>query len=126
MGELDKKRNEKISTIALINDKNKKKEAELKNSSQASNKEDISESQDKLDKENVVKKEGLETRVEKDATTDDLFSAHNFDITIDLDVSGNNSAANVNLKPVTSTKQGNVGPKKSLNLADYKKKRGLI
>ena len=42
------------------------------------------------------------------------------------DVSGNNSAANVNLKPVTSTKQGNVGPKKSLNLADYKKKRGLI
>ena len=40
--------------------------------------------QDKLDKENVVKKEGPDTRVEKDATSDDLFSAHNFDITIDL------------------------------------------
>ena len=40
--------------------------------------------QDKLDKENVVKKESLETKVEKDATADDLFSAHNFDITIDL------------------------------------------
>lgn len=56
---------------------------------------------------------------------DDLFSAHDFDITIDLDVSGQNSAANVNLKPVTNIKP-TTGPKKSLNLADYKKKRGLI
>ena len=56
---------------------------------------------------------------------DDLFSAHDFDITIDLGVSGQNSAANVNLKPVTNIKP-TTGPKKSLNLADYKKKRGLI
>ena len=56
---------------------------------------------------------------------DDLFSAHNFDITIDLDVSSPNNATNVNLKPVVHTKKDN-GPKKSLNLADYKKKRGLI
>merc|ERR1712241_572422 len=125
--ELDKKRNEKISTIALINDKNrkknieraelgikqemerikkegvvsdpftrrktqpvlpthvlKKKEAELKNGPQASNKDGITESQDKIDKENLVKKECSDTKVEKDATAEDLFSAHNFDITIDL------------------------------------------
>ena len=56
---------------------------------------------------------------------DDLFSAHDFDITIDLDISGQNTAANVNLKPVTNVKS-TTGPKKSLNLADYKKKRGLI
>ena len=47
-------------------------------------------------------------------------------IGLDLDtVSGNSSASNVNLKPVTATTQS-AGPKKSLNLADYKKKRGLI
>ena len=77
----------------------------------------------KQDKENV-KKEEAEVKVEKEAA-EDLFSAHDFDITIDLDVSGNSSASNVNLKPVSSTKQSS-GPKKSLNLADYKKKRGLI
>ena len=31
-----------------------------------------------------MKKEYAEGRVEKDATAEDLFSAHNFDITIDL------------------------------------------
>ena len=37
-----------------------------------------------MDKENVVKKEFLKAKVETDATAEDLFSAHNFDITIDL------------------------------------------
>ena len=31
-----------------------------------------------------MKKECSDTKVEKDATAEDLFSAHNFDITIDL------------------------------------------
>ena len=44
--------------------------------------------QDKLDKENVAKKAAPDPKVEKDATADDLFSAHNFDITIDLGESG--------------------------------------
>ena len=70
----------------------------------------------------TVKKEEDDSK--KDPV-DDLFSAHDFDITIDLGVSGQNSAANVNLKPVTNIKPS-TGPKKSLNLADYKKKRGLI
>ena len=56
---------------------------------------------------------------------DDMFSAHNFDIAIDLDVATPNNATNVSLKPVVHAKKDN-GPKKSLNLADYKKKRGLI
>merc|ERR1712059_201535 len=59
------------------------------------------------------------------APVDDLFNAHNFDITIDLDVSDKNATSNVSLKPVAEVKKS-TGPKKSLNLADYKKKRGLI
>ena len=78
----------------------------------------------KQDKENLMK-EKEEIKAKKEAA-EDLFSAHDFDITIDLDtVSSNSSASNVNLKPVTATAQS-AGPKKSLNLADYKKKRGLI
>ena len=35
-----------------------------------------------------MKKESPDPKVEKDATADDLFSAHNFDITIDLGENG--------------------------------------
>ena len=37
-----------------------------------------------------------------------------------------NTPVNVNLKPVNNDSKKDTGPKKSLNLADYKKKRGLI
>ena len=74
-----------------------------------------------------AKKEKMKEEEEKkeNKPLDDLFSAHNFDITIDLDVTSPNNAAGVSLKPVVHAKKDN-GPKKSLNLADYKKKRGLI
>ena len=80
------------------------------------------------EKEAKKEEKEAEIKVEEDTKkdpVDDLFSAHDFDITIDLGVSGQNTAANVNLKPVTNIKPS-TGPKKSLNLADYKKKRGLI
>merc|ERR1712241_568514 len=82
-------------------------------------------------KQEKEKEEQIETATKQASpektkeSMDDLFSAHEFDIKIDLDVSGQNSATNVNLKPVTNSKPS-TGPKKSLNLADYKKKRGLI
>ncbi|XP_074032878.1 RNA polymerase-associated protein Rtf1 [Leptinotarsa decemlineata] len=53
---------------------------------------------------------------------DDLFSAHDFDIKIDLEVPL--SATPVNIVPKSVTKD--LAPKRSLNLQDYKKKRGLI
>ncbi|CAG9831626.1 unnamed protein product [Diabrotica balteata] len=53
---------------------------------------------------------------------DDLFSAHDFDIKIDLEVPL--AATPVNVVPKTMTKD--LAPKRSLNLQDYKKKRGLI
>jgi len=166
--ELDKARSSKISSIALINDKNrkrnieraemgirqemarKKKEGEVndpftrrktapvlatsvlkkKEIPDVITSEFLAEYAKKQKEEKEVKKEETEPEVktETDAKkdpVDDLFSAHDFDITIDLGVSGQNSAANVNLKPVTNIKP-TTGPKKSLNLADYKKKRGLI
>lgn len=56
------------------------------------------------------------------ATQDDLFSAHDFDIKIDLEVPLPSTP--VSVTPKTANKE--LGPKRSLNLQDYKKKRGLI
>ncbi|PSN44686.1 hypothetical protein C0J52_15640 [Blattella germanica] len=56
--------------------------------------------------------------------TDDLFSAHDFDIKIDLEVPLPNNPVSVTPKPVNIVKD--TGPRRSLNLEDYKKKRGLI
>ena len=58
---------------------------------------------------------------------EDLFDAHNFDIEIDVDtnvVAAN--PVNVNLKPVNLATKDVGLSKRSLNLDDYKKKRGLI
>ncbi|EEB12218.1 RNA polymerase-associated protein RTF1, putative [Pediculus humanus corporis] len=60
----------------------------------------------------------------KTGNTEDLFSAHNFDITIDLDVPIPSNPIDVSAKPVNFVRDS--GPKRSLNLEDYKKKRGLI
>ncbi|CAH1105776.1 unnamed protein product [Psylliodes chrysocephalus] len=80
-------------------------------------------------KSGVVKKpENLPVQESKKAaqptqvTQDDLFSAHDFDIKIDLEVPL--AATPVNVVPKTVTKD--LAPKRSLNLQDYKKKRGLI
>jgi len=161
--ELDRKRSSKISSIALINDKNRKKNIEraeqgiklemerMKKEGQVSDpftrrktqptlatavlkkkdpeikteiKTELPTDKVKVNKENEYS-DKPETKVKVECEAQDLFNAHDFDITIDLDVSSNSSSTSVNLKPVSSTKQSS-GPKKSLNLADYKKKRGLI
>ena len=71
---------------------------------------------------------------------EDLFDVHNFDIEIDVNLKGNvGTPANVIAPPVAAgaMRTGGVGAdggakalggpsKRSLNLADYKKKRGLI
>jgi len=66
-----------------------------------------------------------EEKKENEPSSADLFSAHDFDIKIDLGAATPNTALKLNLTPVGNLKPDN-GPKKSLNLADYKKKRGLI
>ncbi|XP_043489038.1 RNA polymerase-associated protein RTF1 homolog [Polistes fuscatus] len=62
--------------------------------------------------------------VKKKQSTEDLFNAHDFDITIDLEVPIPNNPVSVLPKPVNNIKD--TGPRRSLNLEDYKKKRGLI
>lgn len=160
--ELDKKRSSKISSIALINDKNRKKNIEraekgIRAEMERAKKEGVVSDpftrrktqpkllkkiesdptskavgdvapgdKNQLDKENVKKEsQEKESKEDKKPSAEDLFNAHDFDITIDLDVSTNSSTSSANLKPVSSSKPSS-GPKKSLNLADYKKKRGLI
>ena len=53
----------------------------------------------------------------------DLFSAHDFDIKIDLEVPLTAQPVVVTPKPVPNIKEA---PRRSLNLEAYKKKRGLI
>ncbi|XP_012277263.1 RNA polymerase-associated protein Rtf1 [Orussus abietinus] len=62
--------------------------------------------------------------VKKKQSTEDLFNAHDFDITIDLEVPIPNNPVSVLPKPISNVKD--TGPRRSLNLEDYKKKRGLI
>lgn len=63
-------------------------------------------------------------KVPKKQSTEDLFSAHNFDITIDLEVPIPSNPVSILPKPINNIKD--TGPRRSLNLEDYKKKRGLI
>lgn len=72
--------------------------------------------------ENNGKENGQETK--KKQSTEDLFNAHDFDITIDLEVPIPNNPVSVLPKPISNIKD--TGPRRSLNLEDYKKKRGLI
>lgn len=62
---------------------------------------------------------------------EDLFAAHDFDVKIDLDVTipGNASAPvgpRQNLGSATNGSSVSAAPKRSLNLEEYKKKKGLI
>jgi len=160
--DLDRKRSEKISSIALINDRNRKnniKKAEVNIKQEMEKKRLEGETSDPFTRRKTkpmlataaIRKAGqTQETSEKLQNTDikptlksdpdvnkaseekkenepakDLFSAHDFDIEINLDTFSHNSAIKMNLTPVVNTKK-DIGPKKCLNLADYKKKRGLI
>ncbi|KAF5288052.1 hypothetical protein FQR65_LT12102 [Abscondita terminalis] len=150
--ELDKLRTSSISSISYINDRNRKRNVEeaeraIMEEYKANKGKKISDpftrrstkprmtfkvSQE--EKENpVASPQPMEVPVEKletpivaappvQVSQEDLFSAHDFDIKIDLEVPL--PSALVSVTPKTST--NNIGPKRSLNLQDYKKKRGLI
>ncbi|XP_063543338.1 RNA polymerase-associated protein Rtf1 isoform X1 [Cydia strobilella] len=58
-----------------------------------------------------------------------LYSLHDFDISIDLDLPvgvGSKVSSNVTPKPAVTAKVKESGPKRSLNLDEYKKRHGLI
>ena len=177
--ELDKKRTATISTVALVNDRNRKKnleKAEAALLAEAKKRADEGANpfsrkkcnprmvtktlleKKKVEKENVVKvaetsvtakrkpddedksdRAGDSEKAKKKAKfgsglplamqKEDLFDAHNFDIEIDVntdnmgvDVSSPAIPAPINIKPTTTSGDR----KRSLNLDDYKKKRGLI
>ncbi|XP_067941528.1 RNA polymerase-associated protein RTF1 homolog [Watersipora subatra] len=63
--------------------------------------------------------------IKEHRTSHDLFSVHDFDIKIDLDVPL--SAGNpLSLLPKSQSDVRDTAPKRSLNLSDYKKRKGLI
>ncbi|GJQ77851.1 putative RNA polymerase II C-terminal domain phosphoserine binding protein [Trypoxylus dichotomus] len=148
--ELDKMRTSTISSISYINDRNRKRNVE--EAEKAIMEEVRANKGKKIDDPftrrstkprmnfKAAQEEETETVVEKkieepqekvemksapvpaQVTQDDLFSAHDFDIKIDLEVPLSSTA--VSVTPTTVTKD--LGPRRSLNLQDYKKKRGLI
>ncbi|KAB0792269.1 hypothetical protein PPYR_14228 [Photinus pyralis] len=151
--ELDKLRTSSISSISYINDRNRKRNVEeaeraIMEEYRANKGKKISDPFTRRstkprmtfkvtseEKENPVPvPQAMEVAVEKADTPvvpipvaiqvsqEDLFSAHDFDIKIDLEVPLPNTLVSVTPK----TASNNIGPKRSLNLQDYKKKRGLI
>lgn len=72
-----------------------------------------------------VTKSQKERRNEEHSSADNLYSLHDFEIDLDVPLPMTNVAALP--KPVEKMQEG-TGPKvrRSLNLEDYKKKRGLI
>ncbi|XP_033214746.1 RNA polymerase-associated protein Rtf1-like [Belonocnema kinseyi] len=79
--------------------------------------------QPQADKSSSSEKENGQKN-QKKQSTEDLFNAHNFDITIDLEVPIPSNPVSILPKPLNNIKD--TGPRRSLNLEDYKKKRGLI
>ena len=179
--ELDKKRTATISSVALVNDRNRKenlKKAEEALLAEAKKRAEEGSNpfsrkkcnprmvtktlleKKKVEKENVVRVAETSVPVKRKPEEDDksgsaaggdsdkakkkakfgtglplamqkedLFDAHNFDIEIDVntdnmgvDVSSPAIPAPINIKPTTTSGDR----KRSLNLDDYKKKRGLI
>lgn len=57
-------------------------------------------------------------------SSEDLFAVHDFNIEIDLDVPASNPAMAANSRGLQPIKE--AAPKRSLNLAEYKKMKGLI
>ncbi|OXU27587.1 hypothetical protein TSAR_000181 [Trichomalopsis sarcophagae] len=153
--DLDKKRSATISSISYINDRNRKKNVEeaekaileeikanrgkvvddpfTRRSTRPKmfSQKDDNEQQEPAPtlkvietvQKPVVKEKEPTPEVKKKQNTD-LFNAHNFDIMIDLEVPIANNPVNVLPKPINNMKDS--GPRRSLNLEDYKKKRGLI
>ena len=92
---------------------------------------------DKRKNEENPAKDSTSKKMKKEDSKEDIFDAHNFDIEIDVDATLANGASSANptnqvsanaaVKPAASITPKNTGPaKRSLNLSDYKKKRGLI
>ncbi|XP_068214791.1 RNA polymerase-associated protein RTF1 homolog [Palaemon carinicauda] len=92
----------------------------------------MEESKKKKEEEVVKRKIDDEKKKEderKRVQAEDLFAAHDFEVTIDLDVSVPASdpvGSRGSLGPATNGNSLNSAPRRSLNLEEYKKKKGLI
>lgn len=74
-----------------------------------------------------IAEQGAHVLERKPSQSEDLFSAHNFDITINLDMPApgtESRPAVATPRPANTERDG--APRRSLNLEDYKKRRGLI
>lgn len=84
------------------------------------------ERQEMIEKERLAKEQAEKVKsVAERSDNTSLYSLHDFDISIDIDLPINRPNLNVQPKPLTS-KSKDSGPKRSLNLEEYKKRHGLI
>ncbi|RUS79876.1 hypothetical protein EGW08_012354 [Elysia chlorotica] len=67
---------------------------------------------------------GDKSDVQERRMSDDLFAVHDFDIKIDIDVPTAGSQVMVSSAPLHTARD--TAPRRSLNLEDYKKRRGLM
>lgn len=67
-----------------------------------------------------------EKKVEEHASGDKLYELHNFDIDLDVQMPMTTAVTPALPKPMEKTQETAPKIRRSLNLEDYKKKRGLI
>ncbi len=144
--ELDKKRSSNLTLISYINDRNRKKNVEeaekaIKEEMRASKgvkysdpftrrstKPTMAFKASRSDDPIIMAPEPPKIHYKQKETSkdegnsSDVYSLHNFDIDLDVALPINN----VQVLPKPMEKVQTSGPKRSLNLQDYKKKRGLI
>ena len=130
----DKEKQEKENRERDAQQQQRQIEAEAEEEEEARKRQAEADEEDKTAKKSKLS--------DKSNSKEDLFDAHNFDIEIDVDPTiggapgGGPTSANpmsMNAKPVVAPAPLGGGPKaasgpakRSLNLSDYKKKRGLI
>jgi RNA polymerase-associated protein RTF1 len=147
--ELDKRRTNSIQLISYINDRNRRKNVEeaekaIREEARAnkgmkfsdpftrrSTKPKMAFKANREPEEEIMimpeppKPSKLkENRSEEYSSADNLYSLHDFDIELDVALPMNNVAALP--KPVEKVQDSGPKIRRSLNLEDYKKKRGLI
>lgn len=104
----------------------KKQELERRKSVEASIGQNMAvfKSPDRNKKENDVSSIMKSPKVLEKQMSDDPFAVHDFDIKIDMDLPISSAPVVLPNRPQPHIKYG--GPKRSLNLDDYKKRKGLI
>ena len=80
-----------------------------------------------IPKEEVIKNNTHAKKENPQKQSEDMYAAHDFDIKLDFDVPSQTTSSSTVTSPIVEKPTKDIGPpKRSLNLEDYKKRKGFI